>query len=35
MGAVIRFARVQRGPCETPTPMADATAGIIVLPAIS
>ena len=34
MGAVIRFPRVQRGPCETPTPMGDATAAIIILPAI-
>ncbi len=34
MGAVIMFPRVRRGRCETPTPMADVSAAVIILPVI-
>jgi hypothetical protein len=34
MGAVIVFPRVRRGSCETPPPMADVSAAVIILPAI-
>ncbi len=34
MGAVITFPRVRRGLCETPTPMADVSAAVIILPVI-
>ena len=34
MGAVIMFPRVRRRLCETPTPMADLSAAVIILPAI-
>jgi len=34
MGAVIVFPQVRRGSRETPTPMADMSAAVIILPAI-
>ena len=34
MGAVIRFPRVRRGLYQTPTPMADVSAAVVILPAI-
>jgi len=34
MGAVIAFPRARRGSCEKPTPMADVSAAVIILPAI-
>ncbi len=34
MSAVIMFPRVRRGLCEEPTPTADVSAAVIILPAI-
>jgi len=34
MGAIIMFPRVRRGLYETPTPMADVSAAVVILPAI-
>jgi hypothetical protein len=34
MGGVIRFPRVRRGLSEPPTPTADVSAAVVILPAI-
>jgi len=34
MGAVIMFPGMRRGSCATPTPMADVSAAVIILPVI-